>query len=262
MTRPLILHPDRLLPADPATRSVARALYASVAGLPIVSPHGHTDPSWFARNEPFGNATDLLLRPDHYVFRMLYSQGVALEALGVGKPGRNADPREAWRLFARNFHLFRGTPSSLWLNHVFHEVFGLRLRLDAESADHYYDAITDALQTDAFRPRALFDRFGIEVIATTEGPLDPLAHHQAIRDSGWNGRVVTAYRPDEVVDPEHEAFGGALERFGAITGAWMGATLLGLGWTFTQVLTALLLPAGLAALAVLIKGVVSHADAT
>ena len=219
--RPLHLHEDRLFPADAAQRAIARRLYAEVARLPIVSPHGHTDPGWWAGDACFANATELLLVPDHYVFRMLYSQGIDLDALGLPRAdGSRAevDPREAWRLFARNFHLFRGTPSSLWLNHVFHEVFGLRLRLDAESADHYYDAITDALQTDAFRPRALFDRFGIEVIATTEGPLDPLAHHQAIRDSGWNGRVVTAYRPDEVVDPEHEAFGGALERFGAITG--------------------------------------------
>ncbi len=121
-------------------------------------------------------------------------------------------------MFASNFHLFRGTPSSMWLNHVFHEVFGLRVRLDAGTSDFYYDTITAALQTDAFRPRALFDRFNIEVIATTEGPLDTLEHHRAIRESGWNGRVITAYRPDEVVDPEHEAFTGALKRFGEITG--------------------------------------------
>jgi glucuronate isomerase len=121
-------------------------------------------------------------------------------------------------MFASNFHLFRGTPSSMWLNHVFHEVFGLRRRLDVGTSDFYFDTITAALQTDAFRPRALFDRFNIEVIATTEGPLDTLEHHRAIRESGWNGKVITAYRPDEVVDPEHEAFAGALKRFGEITG--------------------------------------------
>ena len=219
--RPLHLHEDRLFSSDPTQRTIARRLYAEVAALPIVSPHGHTDPAWFAGNAPFANATELLLVPDHYVFRMLYSQGIDLDALGIPRAdGSRAgvDPRAAWGVFARNFHLFRGTPSSLWLNHVFHEVFGLRLRLDATTADLYYDTITEALATDAFRPRALFERFNIELIATTEGPLDPLAHHQAIRDSGWQGRVVTAYRPDEVVDPEHEAFAGALERFGAITG--------------------------------------------
>lgn len=219
--RPLHLHEDRLFPSDPTQRAIARRLYAQVEGLPIVSPHGHTDPAWFAGNASFANATELLLVPDHYVFRMLYSQGIGLDALGIPcADGSRAavDPREAWRLFARNFHLFRGTPSSLWLNHVFHEVFGLRVRLDAGTADHYYDTITAALQDEAFRPRALFERFDIEVIATTEGPLDPLVHHQAIRDSGWKGKVVTAYRPDEVVDPEHEAFAAALERFGAITG--------------------------------------------
>jgi len=220
-SRPLVLHQDRLFPSDPTQRAVAQRLYAQVAALPIISPHGHTDPSWWATDAPFANATELLLVPDHYVFRMLYSQGIALDALGIPRAdGTRAqvDPREAWRLFARNVHLFRGTPSSLWLNHVFHEVFGLRVRLDASTADHYYDTITEALQTPAFRPRALFERFNIEVIATTEGPLDSLRHHQAIRDSGWSGRVVTAYRPDPVIDPEHGKFASALERFGQLTG--------------------------------------------
>lgn len=219
--KPLVLHEDRLFPSDPAQRAIARRLYAQIAGLPIVSPHGHTDPSWWADDAPFANATELLLVPDHYLFRMLYSQGIPLDALGIPRAdGSRAgvDPREAWRVFARNTHLFRGTPSSLWLDHVFAEVFGLGVRLDAGTADHYYDTITDALKTAAFRPRALFERFGIEVIATTESPLDPLSHHQAIRDSGWSGRVVTAYRPDPVIDPEHEQFRPSLERFGELTG--------------------------------------------
>ena len=219
--RPLALNPDRLFPSEPSQRAIARRLHAQVAALPIVSPHGHTDPVWFARNAPFANATELLLVPDHYVFRMLYSQGVPLDALGIPRSdGSRAevDPREAWRVFAERFYLFRGTPSSIWLNHVFHDVFELRVRLDGATSDHYYDTITEALQTPAFRPRALFERFGIEVIATTEGPLDTLEHHQAIRDSGWGGRVITAYRPDAVVDPEHEQFADALQHFGAITG--------------------------------------------
>lgn len=219
--QPLTLHEDRLFPSDAAQRAIARRLYAQVAGLPIISPHGHTDPAWFAGNAPFVNATELLLVPDHYVFRMLYSQGVSLEALGIPRrDGSRAavDPRAAWHLFASSFHLFRGTPSSMWLNHAFFEVFGLRVRLDATTADLYYDRITEALQTPEFRPRALFERFGIEVIATTESPLDPLQHHAAIRDSGWSGRVLTAYRPDPVVDPEHEQFPAALQQFGEITG--------------------------------------------
>ncbi len=218
---PLALHDDRLFPSDPTQRAIARRLYAQVASLPIVSPHGHTDPSWFAGNAPFANATELLLVPDHYVFRMLYSQGVSLDALGIPRADgsrADVDPREAWRVFARHFHLFRGTPSSMWLNHVFHDVFGLRTRLDESTSDDYYDRITQALQTPQFRPRALFERFNIEVIATTESPLDPLEHHAAIRDSGWSGRVVTAYRPDPVVDPEHEQFPTALQLFGEITG--------------------------------------------
>ena len=224
----LTLHPDRLFPADPSVRAIARDLYGSVRDLPIVSPHGHTDPSWFARNESFGNATDLLLVPDHYVLRMLYSQGHTLEDLGVApRDGATpADPRGAWRLFAANYHLFRGTPSRIWLDWVFSEVFGLDVLLTAETADLYFDRITESLQQDAYRPRALFDRFGIEVIATTEGPLDTLESHSAIRDSEWDGRVITAYRPDPVIDPEFEGFLDNLARLSDMTGedcsSWHG----------------------------------------
>ena len=143
MKRTLHLHEDRLFPAEPGARGVAQRLYALVKDRPILSPHGHTDPQWFAGNQPFTNAAELLLAPDHYLFRMLYSQGVDLEALGV--PSRRgaspANPREAWRLFARNFHLVRGAPSSLWLNYVFAKVFDLDVRLDAGTADHYFDVI-------------------------------------------------------------------------------------------------------------------------
>lgn len=231
MTHPLILHPDRLLPADPGTRSIARELYAAVKDLPIVSPHGHTDPEWFAGNAPFGNAAELLLHPDHYVFRMLYSQGVALADLGIGNRGgqagtRSADPRTSWRLFAERYHLFRGTPSRMWLDWVFAEVFGLDRLLGADTADRYFDTITAALATDGFRPRALFERYNIEVIATTESPLDSLEHHAAIRGSGWQGRVITAYRPDPVVDPEFEGFRANLDLFSQLTGedclSWTG----------------------------------------
>jgi glucuronate isomerase len=220
MTKELRLHPDRLLPADPAVRAVARELYASVKDLPIVSPHGHTDPRWFATDEPWTNATELLLAPDHYLYRMLYSQGVPLEALGV--PDRagpsNVDARDAWRLFASHYYLFRGTPSRVWLDHVFAEVFGFDVALDASTADFYFDRINEALATPAFRPRALFDRFNIELLATTEGAHEELEHHAAIRRSGWNGRVITTYRPDAVVDPEHEEFADALRHFSEITG--------------------------------------------
>ncbi|HQR02550.1 MAG: glucuronate isomerase [Proteobacteria bacterium] len=224
MSHKLELHPDRLFPIDPATRSLARELYAGIRHLPIVSPHGHTDPAWFAQNRHFGNAAELLLVPDHYVFRMLYSQGVPLEALGIGQA--DFDPREAWRLFASSYHFFRGTPSRMWLDWVFAEVFGLTVRLDVETANHYFDTITEALNTDAFRPRALFERFNIEIIATTESPLDSLAHHATIRHSGWPGRVITAYRPDPVVDPEFEGFRDNLGAFSDLTGqdclSWPG----------------------------------------
>jgi glucuronate isomerase len=224
MSRPLQLHPDRLFPADMGTRQIARELYGLVRDLPILSPHGHTDPAWFANNESFGNASEMLLHPDHYVFRMLYSQGVALGDLGVRNPAAN--PRESWRLFASHYHLFRGTPSRQWLDWVFAEAFGIDVLLEAATADHYYDLITEALASPAFRPRALFDRYNIEVLATTESPLDPLTHHVAIRASGWSGRVITAYRPDPVIDPEFEGFRDNLAAFATLTGedctSWRG----------------------------------------
>ncbi|MCL4762098.1 MAG: glucuronate isomerase [Burkholderiales bacterium] len=227
--KPIDLHPDRLFPADPATRELARALYATVADLPIVSPHGHTDPRWYAEDAPFPDPSALLVVPDHYVFRMLYSQGVRLEDLGI--PRRDGgpverDPRRIWRLFASHYHLFRGTPTRMWLDHAFRVVFGMEERLCADSADRYFDRINAALATPAFRPRALFESFNIEVIATTESPLDPLVHHRKIRESGWKGRVVTAYRPDPVVDPEFEGFRDNVQELGALTGentaTWAG----------------------------------------
>ncbi|KQN37404.1 glucuronate isomerase [Sphingomonas sp. Leaf407] len=224
----LLLDPDRLFPADPTTRGLARELYAEIRDLPIVSPHGHTDPSWFATDRPWRDATELLLSPDHYIFRMLYSQGVALDDVAVPRRDGSitADPRAAWRVFAAHQHLFRGTPSRLWLDHVFGEVFGFDEALTTANADTYFDRIGDLLASDAYRPRALFDRFGIELIATTEGADDPLLHHRAIRESGWGGRVVTAYRPDAVIDCEHEAFRPALLKFADLTGEdvhdWQG----------------------------------------
>ncbi|MCA1999589.1 MAG: glucuronate isomerase [Hyphomicrobiales bacterium] len=215
-----MLHPDRLFPADPNVRAIARRLYGSVKDLPIVSPHGHTDPAWYALNEPFPDPAKLFVVPDHYIFRMLHSQGVRLEDLGIGRRDGapvETDSRKIWRLFAAHYHLFRATPTRIWLDHAFETLFGLTDRLSPANADHFYDVIDAALKTDACRPRALYERFNIEVISTTDGALDDLAHHRAIRDSGWKGRVLPAYRPDAVVDPEFAGFRDNVARLGEIT---------------------------------------------
>lgn len=217
----MLLHEDRLFPADPTTRAVARRLYGEVRNLPIVSPHGHTDPAWYAQNEPFPDPAKLFVVPDHYVFRMLYSQGVALEDLGVPTVDGAAvetDPRAIWRRFAAHYHLFRGTPTRMWLDHAFATLFDIEERLSAANADAVYDRIAERLAEPGYRPRALFERLNIEVIATTESPLDDLRHHRAIRESGWTGRVVTAYRPDPVVDPDFAGFRENVETFGALAG--------------------------------------------
>jgi len=220
MSQPLSLDPDRLFSANPTERAIAARLHQLVELLPIVSPHGHTDPRWFAHNQPFANPAELLIQPDHYVFRMLYSQGISLDKLGIlRKDGSvsDVDPRSVWRLFAENFHYLRGTPSSYWLNYVFSKVFGIECRLSSDTADLYYDTIDAALATESFRPRALFERFNIEVLATTESPLDRLNHHQKIRDSHWDGRVITAFRPDQVIDPEFEGFADNLDELSELT---------------------------------------------
>src|SRR6202166_1606602 len=150
MRRPLHLDPQRFFPSDSQVRSIAARLFGAVEALPILSPQGHTDPRWFSGNEPFENAVSLLLWPDHYLLRMLMSQGVPLERLGI--PPADAAPvatdrRSVWRLFAEHYRAFRATPSRLWLDHVFATVFGFEMRLRPGNGHHYFDAIHAALAT-------------------------------------------------------------------------------------------------------------------
>ncbi|MDP1990862.1 MAG: glucuronate isomerase [Syntrophales bacterium] len=221
MGRTIIMDNDRLFPSDPTQRQIARRLYGEVKDLRIISPHGHTDPRWYADDIPFPNPSDLFLIPDHYLFRMLYSRGVPLEKLGIPRADGGpveTDPRKIWRLFAEHYHLFRGTPSRMWLEHVFYFLFGIDQRLDPANADEIYDRLAAALLRPEFKPRALYDRFNIEALATTDSPLDSLEHHRKITASGWKGKVVPAFRPDLAVDPEFAGFAKNVARLGEITG--------------------------------------------
>ncbi|MEJ6398883.1 glucuronate isomerase [Yoonia sp. 208BN28-4] len=212
--------PDRLFPAEPRQRDLARALYSAVADHPIISPHGHCDPRWFAENMRFPNPTDLFVTPDHYVLRMLVSQGIQLTDLGItGADGAasETDPRAIWRRFAAAYKLFRGTPSALWLDHSFEHVFEIDTVLGPDTADAIYDRIETQLAADAFRPRALFERFKIYLLATTDAALDDLGWHSAIADSSWSGRVIPTYRPDAVVDPDFEGFADNVRALGDLT---------------------------------------------
>jgi glucuronate isomerase len=219
-----LLHPDRLFPAAPEVRGIARKIFSEIRDLPILSPHGHTDPRWFAENAPFPDPTELFLLPDHYILRMLYSQGIAMETLREGADPKHA--QEVWRLFAANYHLFRGTPTRLWLDYVFQELFGLDVRLSKATADVYWETISEHLAREEFRPRALYDRFRMEVLATTDSALHNLEAHAAIRSSGWKGRVIPTFRPDAVVDPEFSGFRTNLATLGAMTdedtSSWRG----------------------------------------
>jgi glucuronate isomerase len=196
------LNPHRFFDADPTVRKIAYELYSEVQDLPIVSPHGHVDPKILAGNTPFPDPAELILIPDHYVFRMLYSQGIAMESLGIptskGTPVES-DHRKIWQLFADNYYLFDGTPTGAWLKHEFVEVFGIEKKLNSENAQELYDMLLSKLQSAEYLPRTLFDHFKIEVLSTTDGAADSLQFHQQIRESGWDGKVIPCFRPDAVV---------------------------------------------------------------
>ncbi|WP_438872936.1 glucuronate isomerase [Paractinoplanes hotanensis] len=208
--------PDPILTTD-----LARELHAVARDLPLISPHGHVDPALLADDQPFEDPARLLIVPDHYVTRMLLSQGIPPDRLGV--PRRDGgpvetDPRTIWRLLAANWHLFRGTPSRLWLEQTFRTVFEVETPLRRDTADEVYDAIAARLTEPAFRPRALFERFGLEVLATTESPTDDLARHAKLAADGWEGRVISTFRPDDVVDLEREDWAANVGRMGELAG--------------------------------------------
>lgn len=220
--QPLVLHADRFFDSDPAVRAVARALYEETRELPLICPHGHVDSAPLAENAPFPEPASLLIIPDHYIFRMLYSRGVPLEWLGI--PARDGtpverDPRRVWQVFADHYYLFRGTPTGVWLTHELSELFGVRVKLDGSSAQYVYDQIAERLASPEFRPRELFERFNIEVLATTDAASDALDAHRAIGESGWTGRVIPTFRPDAVLRIAASAWRSELE---ALARAWGG----------------------------------------
>jgi glucuronate isomerase len=218
---PLLLDEDRFFDPDPAVRRVARELYDGTRDLPIVSPHGHVDPRLLADDRPLPEPAALIVIPDHYLTRMLYSQGIPLERLGIAPRGggaAEADPRRVWQLLGEHYRLFRGTPSGAWLNYQLYHVFGVRRKLDGGSASTIYDEISEKLRSPEFRPRALFARFRIEVLATTDGAADSLESHARIRASGWRGRVIPTFRPDAMFQIAADEWTGALADLARVHG--------------------------------------------
>ena len=224
-----LLDPNRLFPIDEKTRSVAKSLYNNVCELPIISPHGHCDPKWFAENEKFPDPSELFVIPDHYIFRMLVSQGYSLDQLGIDsniKTNSKTESQEIWKIFANNYYLFRGTPSEMWMNYSFQVVFGLSKPLNSENGEFCFDFLKGKLSQPDFLPRALFDKFKIELLATTDSVISDLKYHNKINNSAWGGRVIPTYRPDSVVDPKHTEFQDNLQKLGELTGensfCWKG----------------------------------------
>jgi glucuronate isomerase len=221
-------HPDQLLPAAPGERAIARRLYAAVRDLPVISPHGHVDPRLLLDDEPFPDPAALLVTPDHYVTRLLHADGVGLDALGVGQgPLSEGASRAAWRLLCERWHLYRGTPVRFWLEAALAGIFGVTTRPSKETADALYDQVAECLGQDAYRPRALFGRFRITVLATTDDPCSDLAAHAALNaDPAWPGRVIPTFRPDRYLEPAQPGWPAAVARLGeaakADTGDYAG----------------------------------------
>lgn len=198
-----MINKNRYFDANPEVRKIASELYAEVKNLPIISPHGHVDPRIFANNRPFPDPAELFIIPDHYIFRMLYSQGYSLEELGIPTQDGAAvetDHRKIWQILADNFYLYSGTPTGAWLTHEFEEVFGVTEKLNSDNAQFVYDLMVEKLQTPEYLPRTLFKKFNIEVISTTDGASDSLEYHKQINESGWSGKVIPSFRPDAVVN--------------------------------------------------------------
>ena len=220
-------HPDRLLPADPAERRIARRLYDGVRDLPLISPHGHVDPALLAADRAFDDPASLLVTPDHYVTRLLHAHGVPLHELGLGETENAASPREVWRTFCSRWHFFLGTASRQWLESELHDVLGVTVQPSAATADRLFDEISERLARPDMRPRALHDAFNISVLATTDDPADDLRHHRALaEDPTWHGRVVPTFRPDRYLDATGADWPRALERLAAAsdidTGTYRG----------------------------------------
>ncbi|UCR88956.1 glucuronate isomerase [Mycetocola spongiae] len=222
-------HPDRLLPSDPTERAIARRLYAEIAGLPIISPHGHVDAALLRDNRPFGDPAELLITPDHYVTRLLHAHGVGLGRLGIAENGAPspASAREIWAEFCAGWSHFAGTPVRYWFETELHDVFGITRAPSAANAGELYDAIAERLATPEYLPRALFERFNIEVLATTDDPADDLAAHRDLAaDPGFSGRVLPTFRADRYMDPAESTWIAALGRLAAAsdidTGSYAG----------------------------------------
>ena len=211
---------DRLFPTDAQTRGLSRSLYETIKDLPIISPHGHCEPSWFSKNKRFPDPAQLFVIPDHYVFRMLISQGFTLSELGVSSIDGNKfekDPKEIWRKFSENYYLFRGTPTAMWLDYSFEKVFGITEPLTSATSEYYYNQIEEKLSKPEYFPRALFEDFNIEVLSTTDSAISDLSQHIEMKNSNWCGRVIPTYRPDSVVDPESIDFKNNLLKLGELT---------------------------------------------
>jgi glucuronate isomerase len=217
---------DRYFSPDPAQHTIAADLYSQVKNLPLICPHGHVDPRLFAQPDyRFGTPVDLLIIPDHYIFRMLYSQGIALESVGI--PTKNgvrveSDHRKIWQIVCDHWYLFRGTPTGMWLRDELQGVFGITHKINSDNAQTIYDALAEKLASPEFTPRKMFERFNIEVLATTDAATDTLQYHEMIRRSGWAVRVIPTFRPDAVVNIDTENWRANIDQLSAVSGIDVG----------------------------------------
>ncbi len=216
-----VLDDYRFFDPEESIRKTAYELYLNVKDLSILSPHGHVEAKMLADNQPFPDPTELIIIPDHYIYRMLYSQGISLESLGIPTVDGTLvekDHRKIWQIFGDNFYLFAGTPTGVWLTHELVEVFGISEALDSRNAMKIYDQMVEKLKTKEFLPRTLFEKFNIEVLTTTDSPSDPLESHKKIKESGWKKRVIPCFRPDVAVNINSTKWKAEIAGIGKVTG--------------------------------------------
>ncbi len=217
----LNLHQDRYFSSNPKEKKIAQHLYSKVKNLPLICPHGHVNPELFVENMPFPDPTELLVIPDHYLFRMLYSQGVPMESMGIPPldgSETEKDHRRIWQVVADHFYLFRGTPTGMWLKHEMHDVFEIKKKLNSDTAMEIYDRICENLRKQENHPREMFERFNIEILSTTDSPEDTLEAHQKIRKSGWNGKIIPAFRPDSSIDILNRNWKKTIDKLSEVSG--------------------------------------------
>ena len=212
-----IIHDDFLLQND-----TAKHLYHTYAkDLPIIDYHCHLNPAWIAEDHRFSDLGELLLAGDHYKWRAMRSFGIDEECV-TG----SASWREKFRAFAKTLTYCIGNPLYHWTHLELKRYFGIDEILTEKNADEIFDKCSALLATEGYSAKGLIARSGVEVVCTTDDPIDTLEHHKAIRESGFATKVLPTYRPDKAVNIHKDTFLPYIAQTGVKTYAELKAWLV------------------------------------